>query len=44
VLNLPVFPVHGLMILCDEDFIKGRRYFGGRDEFHSALRMFFPGF
>jgi hypothetical protein len=44
VLNLPAFPVHGLMILCDEDFIKARGYFGRRDEFHNALRMFFRAF
>jgi hypothetical protein len=44
VLNLPAFLVHGLMILCDEDFIKAREYFGRRDEFYNALRMFFRTF
>jgi hypothetical protein len=44
VLNLLAFPVHGLMILCDEDFIKARRHFGRRDEFYSALRTFFWAF
>jgi hypothetical protein len=43
-LNLPAFPVHGLMILCDEDFIKARGYFGRRDEFYNALRTFFRVF
>jgi hypothetical protein len=32
------------MILCDENFIKARRYFGRRDEFYNALRAFFWAF
>jgi hypothetical protein len=32
------------MILCDEDFIKARGYFGRRDEFYNALRTFFWAF
>jgi hypothetical protein len=43
-LNLLAFLVHGLMILCDEDFIKARGYFGRRDEFYNALRTFFWAF
>ncbi|GHU39466.1 hypothetical protein FACS1894190_04260 [Spirochaetia bacterium] len=41
VLNLPAFFIHGLMILCDENFIKARSCFGRRDEFYNALRTFF---
>ncbi|MDR1901208.1 MAG: hypothetical protein LBQ88_02845 [Treponema sp.] len=44
VLNLPAFLVHGLMILCDEDFINARSYFGRREEFYKALRTFFRAF
>jgi hypothetical protein len=44
VLNLLAFLVHGLMILCDESFIKARSYFGRRDEFYNALRTFFWAF
>jgi hypothetical protein len=44
VLNLPAFLVHGLMIPCDEDFIKARSYFGRRDEFYKTLRTFFRAF
>jgi hypothetical protein len=44
ILNLLAFLVHGLMILCDEDFIKARSYFGRRDEFYNALRTFFWAF
>jgi hypothetical protein len=44
VLNLPAFPVHGLMILWDETFIKVRSYFGWRDEFYNALKTFFRAF
>jgi hypothetical protein len=38
------FLVHGAMILCDENFIKARSYFGRRDEFYKALRTFFRAF
>jgi hypothetical protein len=41
ILNLLAFLVHGLMILCDENFIEVRSYFGRRDEFYNALRTFF---
>jgi hypothetical protein len=44
VLNLPVFLVHRLMILCDEKFIKARSYFGRREEFYNAMRTFFWAF
>jgi hypothetical protein len=44
ILTLLAFMVHGLMILCDENFIKARSYFGRRDEFHNALRTFFRAF
>jgi hypothetical protein len=44
VLNLLAFPIHGLMILCGEDFIKACGYFGRRDEFYNALRTFFRAF
>jgi hypothetical protein len=36
--------VHGLMILCDGNFIKVRSYFGRREEFYHALRIFFWAF
>jgi hypothetical protein len=32
------------MILCDENFIKTRSYFGRRDEFYNAMRTFFWAF
>jgi hypothetical protein len=41
ILNLLAFLVHGVLILCDENFIKARSYFRRRDEFYSALRTFF---
>jgi hypothetical protein len=41
ILNLLAFLVHGLMVLCDENFIKARSYFGRRDEFYNALRTIF---
>lgn len=44
ILNLFAFLVHGLMVLCDENFIKARSYFGRRDEFYNALRTFFWAF
>jgi hypothetical protein len=44
ILNLLAFLVHGLMILCDQDFTKARGYFGRRDEFYNALRTFFWAF
>ena len=44
VLNLLAFLIHSLMILCDENFIKARSYFGRRDEFHNDLRTFFWAF
>ncbi|MDR1900779.1 MAG: hypothetical protein LBQ88_00655 [Treponema sp.] len=44
VLNLLAFVVHGLMILCDEDFIKDRSYFGRREEFYNTPRTFFRAF
>jgi hypothetical protein len=44
VLDIPEFPIHGLMILCDEDFIKARGYFGRRDKFYNAPRTFFRAF
>ena len=43
-LNLLAFLVHGLMILCDGNFIKARSYFGRREEFCNALRTFFWAF
>jgi hypothetical protein len=36
--------VHGLMIRCDENFIKVRSYCGRRDECYNALRTFFWAF
>jgi hypothetical protein len=44
ILNLLAFMAHGLMILCDEKFIKARSYFGRGDEFYNALRAFFWAF
>jgi hypothetical protein len=44
VLNQPAFPVHVLMILCDEDFIKACGYFGRRYKFYNAPRTFFRAF
>ncbi|MDR1900962.1 MAG: hypothetical protein LBQ88_01585 [Treponema sp.] len=44
VLNLPAFPVQGLMILYDENFKKARSYFGRREEFYNAPRTFFRAF
>jgi hypothetical protein len=44
VLNLLAFLVHGVLILCDDNFIKARSYFGRRDEFYNALRTFFWAF
>ena len=44
ILNLLAFLVHGLMILCDEQFIQARSYFGRREEFYNALRTFFWAF
>jgi hypothetical protein len=43
-LNLPAFLVNGLMIPCDENFIKARSYSGRRDGFYNALRTFFWAF
>jgi hypothetical protein len=43
-LNLLAFLVHGLMLRCDEDFIKVRAYFGRWEEFYDALRTFFWAF
>jgi hypothetical protein len=44
ILNLLAFLTHGLMILCDEKFIKVRSYFRRREEFYNALRAFFWAF
>jgi hypothetical protein len=44
ILNLLAFLVHGLMILCDENFIKARSYFGRRAEFYNTLCAFFWAF
>ena len=44
ILNLPAFLIHGLMILCDDNFITARSYFGRGDEFYNALRTFFWAF
>jgi hypothetical protein len=41
IMNVLAFLVHGLMLLCDENFIKARSYFGRRDEFYNALRTIF---
>ena len=43
-LNLLAFFVHGILILCDENFIKARSYFRRRDEFYNTLRTFFWAF
>jgi hypothetical protein len=40
-LILLAFLHHGLMILCDERYIKARACFGRRDEFFNALRFAF---
>jgi hypothetical protein len=44
ILNLLAFLVHGLMILCDENFKSARSYFGRKAEFYNALRTFFWSF
>ncbi|MDR1904290.1 MAG: transposase family protein [Treponema sp.] len=44
VITIAAFLVHGLMLLCDENVIKARSYFGRRDEFYNALRTFFRAF
>ena len=43
-MNLLAFMVHGLMLLCDETFIKVRSYFGRMEEFYNTLRTFFWAF
>ena len=44
ILNLPAFLKHGVMILCDENFIKAKSCFGRRDVFYNNLRTFFWAF
>jgi hypothetical protein len=43
-LNLLAFLVHGLMLLCDENFIKACSSFGRREEFYNTLRTFLWAF